>query len=145
MNREAIIKNIMKIDISFDDLMDAFAGAVNLTDKLRREPDDYKLTDERYILTYYDLNREKKSVYDINIKDLAITNYKLISKPDKIIFEGAYTNFREFNNVPIPYNTVVRNKVNKQSVEIEYRSIEVNNPIDGISIMVPKDVKIIEW
>ena len=63
---QEVLKKIFKVDLTFDDLMDAFAGAVNLTDKLRRNPNDYKINSDEYVLTYFDRRTSKESIYKIN-------------------------------------------------------------------------------
>lgn len=143
--KEEVLKKIFKIDLTFDDLMDAFAGAVNLTDKLRSEPDGFEINEDEYILSYTENNAGKESIYKINALDLAITNYKLIKLPGEILFEGTYSQFKDFENVFIPYKTNVQNKSLNQVVDIEYRSIKINNEIGDLTISYPTDVEIIEW
>jgi outer membrane lipoprotein-sorting protein len=144
-NKQGILKKIFKIDIEFDDLMDAFAGAVNLTDKLRMEPDKYNVKDDGYILTYTDSLSGKESIYSVENNNLAITNYVLQSLTGDIIFEGIYSDFKNFEDVPIPYKSRVQNRALDQSVQIEYRNIEVNPEINDVSITIPNDVNIINW
>ena len=143
--KREILKQIFKVDLSFDDLMDAFAGAVNLTDKLRNNPDDYSVNSDEYILSYKDENAGKESIYKINTGDLAITNYKLLKLPKEILFEGSYSDFKDFENVFVPYKITVENKEQNQRVNIEYRNIEINKEAGNISIKFPSDAEIVEW
>lgn len=143
--KQDVLKKIFKVDLTFDDLMDAFAGAVNLTDKLRSEPDDYQINSTEYILSYKADTAGKESLYIINNEDLAITNYKLIKLPEEILFEGRYSDFKDFEGVLIPYKTVVENKEQNQNVNIEYRSIKINNEVGDLTIAYPSDAEIIEW
>lgn len=143
--KQDVLKQIFKVDLSFDDLMDAFAGAVNLTDKLRNNPDDYSINSDEYTLSYKDEEAGKESIYRINTEDLAITNYKLIKLPEEILFEGIYSDFKDFENVFVPYKTTVINKLQNQRVDIEYRNIEINNEAGDLSIEFPSDAEIIEW
>ena len=144
-NKENVLKKIFKVDFSFDDLMDAFAGAVNLTDNLSREPDNYNLNDEEYYLTYRDSVMSKQSNYTINVSDLALTKYQLSNLAGKTIFEGSYKDFRLFDEVPVPYKTFVENKDENQSIDIDYRRIEINKELDDLTIAIPKDAKIVRW
>jgi outer membrane lipoprotein-sorting protein len=143
--KQDILKKIFKVDLTFDDLMDAFAGAVNLTDKLRQSPDGYEINPDDYVLSYKDEEAGKESIYIINAEDLAITNYKLIRLPEEILFEGTYSDFKDFESVFVPYKTVVENKENDQRVDIEYRSIKINKEVGDLSIEYPSDAEIIEW
>lgn len=143
--KQDVLKQIFKVDLTFDDLMDAFAGAVNLTDKLRNNPDDYEINSNEYILSYKDEDADKESVYKINTEDLAITNYKLVKLPEEILFEGSYSDFKNFENVFVPYKTIISNKKQNQSINIEYRNIEINKEVGALSLEFPSDAEIIEW
>jgi outer membrane lipoprotein-sorting protein len=143
-NKE-ILSRLFKLDITFNDLMDALAGAVNLTDKLRSEPDNYRQLDDKYILVYLDNERELKSTFTINSENLALLNYRLARKSGVIVFEGEYKDFRDFDGVPIPYKNKLVNEEQHQKLTIEYRTIKVNTPIDKLSINLPKDATIIKW
>lgn len=140
-----ILKKIFHVDLSFEELIDAFAGAVNLTSKLRLEPDKFDLTDKNYHLTYYDSLAGKQSEYQIQITDLAITNYKLFKLPNILLFEGIYSDFDYVNKVAIPYFTTVQNKISNQKISIDYRNIIVNERIDKLTLDIPSDAKISIW
>jgi outer membrane biogenesis lipoprotein LolB len=143
-NKE-ILSRLFKLDITFNDLMDALAGAVNLTDKLRRVPDNYRQLDDKYILIYIDNKRKLKSTFTINSDNLALLNYRLARKSGDTIFEGEYRDFREFNGVPVPYKNKLVNEEHSQKLTIEYRTIKVNIPIDKLSITLPSDATVIKW
>ena len=140
-----ILKKIFHIDLSFDELIDAFAGAVNLTGKLRLEPHKFELSDDNYHLTYYDSLAGKQSDFEIKIDDLSIRNYRLYKMPNILVFEGIYSDFDYINRVAIPYYTTIQNKVNNQKVTIDYRNITVNEKLDNLTLDIPTDAKIRIW
>ncbi|MBU1677306.1 MAG: DUF4292 domain-containing protein [Bacteroidetes bacterium] len=136
-----ILKRIFKVDLSFEDLMDAFTGAVNLTSKLLEEPDEYETSSDKFILTYINDDAKTKNVYTIAASNLAITNYKMLTRKNKKILESEFKDFRVFENVPIPYLISVINHGNEQNLNIEYRKINVNNEIETMRLLFPKDIK----
>ena len=140
-----LLKKIFHINLSFSDLVDAFAGAVNLTDKLRLKPDNFKLKDDSYMLSYIDSTTSKESIYEIKISNLAIKKYKLYAGKGSLLFEGNYSKFKMFNRVAIPYSTIVENKAQKQKVNIDYRSISVNEELPSLTLEIPTDAEVIEW
>ncbi len=144
-NDHNILNKIFHIDLTFSELIDAFAGAINLTDKLRLEPDNYKLTDEEYFLTYDDSLENKQSIFEIQIDNLAINKYELYKNKNILLFEGIYSNFGIYDRVAIPSTVVVQNKLNNQKVTIDYRNIEVNENIENLTLDIPKDARIKEW
>lgn len=140
-----VLKKIFKVDFSFEDLMDAFTGSVNLTDKLRNEPDMYRILDDGYVLTYVDSASDKESVYKIQSNDLAIVNYRLVERPKEILFEGRYSDFKDYLGIPIPFTTTIDYYKKNQKVKIEYRNVEVNNELGNLKLVIPSDVNIIKW
>lgn len=140
-----VLKKIFRIDMSFNDLIDAFAGAVNLTGKLSEVPQNFEITDDYYYLTYFENSSNIEFKYDINILDNALLRYQVIKKPGDLLFEGRYSEFEHFDNVPIPLRTVVENKNDNQALMIEYRNITVNENIGSLKIFLPDDVEIIRW
>lgn len=140
-----LLQKIFHIDLSFSEIIDAFAGAINLTDKLRLQPDNYNLKDNKYILSYIDSSSAKKSIFEIITNNLAIKKYKLFSPKGKLLFESKYSEFKIFNHVAIPFSTIVENKNQKRKVHITYYNINVNKEISNLTIEIPTDAKIIEW
>lgn len=144
-NSKDVLKKLFKIDLSFEELIDAFAGAVNLTAKLRTEPSDYGILDDIYNLTYIDRLRNMKNIYRITKDDLKITDYLVTTLSDSEILSAEYSNFKDYEEVPIPLSLLIRNKSENQSVNIDYRKIYVNEEIKSLKIKLPSDVTKIEW
>lgn len=140
-----ILKNIFKINLSFSDLLDAFIGSVNLTSNLYKQPDNYSVDGEQYILTYIDKENELKSVYKVDIRQLAITSYSLTSSDKTISLEGNYSKFELIENVAIPFNIEISNKVQNQEVNIIYKNIYANSKGLKVKFELPDDAEIIEW
>lgn len=138
-----ILKRIFKVDLSFNDLIDAFAGAVNLTENLRQIPKEYSFDNESYFLTYVDSVNSKNSYYVVNADDLAIKKFEIVLENINYQFKGNYKKFGTFEDVQIPYEIDVENKSMNQSVKIDYRNIKVNNEIKTLYFQYPKDAKII--
>jgi outer membrane lipoprotein-sorting protein len=142
---DTILKNIFKINLSFSDLLDAFIGSVNLTSNLYKQPDNYSVEGEQYILTYIDKDEELKSVYKVDIRQLGITEYKLTSFDNSIDLEGKYSKFELIENVAIPFNIEISNKVLNQEVKITYKNIYANSKGLKVKFELPEDAEIIEW
>ena len=144
-NSKDVLKKMFKINLSFEELIDAFAGAVNLTEKLRTEPTDYEVLDDIYNLTYVDKKNNKKSIYRITKEDLKITEYRVLTLSDNELLSGDYSKFKNYENVSIPLSLLIRNKSERQSIKIEYKRIKVNEDIKTLKIKLPSDVKNIKW
>ena len=140
-----ILKNIFKINLSFSDLLDAFVGSVNLTSNLYKQPDNYSVEGEQYVLTYINKDEELKSVYKVDIRQLGITEYTLTSFDKTIDLEGRYSKFELIENVAIPFYINIHNKVLNQEVKITYKNILANSKGLTVKFELPDDAEIIEW
>lgn len=139
------LQSIFRINLSFEDLLDAFIGSVNLTNNLYRAPDNYFVEDDRYVLTYLDSARTNKSIYKVDVRQLGITNYQLYGLDDNLMLEGRYSDFELLENVAVPYKISINNKVDDQKISIEYKKISVNKKNINIDFKLPDDVTIIKW
>ena len=140
-----ILQNIFKIDLSFSDLLDAFVGSVNLTSNLYKEPSNYSIEGENYVLTYLDKERQLTWVYRVDIRELGITNFTLKSQNNQINIEGDYSNFELIDNVAFPFKIEVMNKVKNQKITINYKNISINDKGLRVNFELPDDANIIEW
>ncbi len=141
----AAMKQVMKINISFGELLDVLTGSVNLTDKLRRDPDHYESNDEFYRLTYNDSSASKSSIYTIRQKDLGITEYNVNDFSGKNLINAKYSDFHDLEDTPIPYMIDLNEQENNQKIKIEYRTVDVNTEIGNLTIDIPNDAKVIDW
>lgn len=140
-----ILRDIFKINLSFSDLVDAFAGSVNLTKNLYRQPDDFQVIYDKYILTYIDSATSVTTIYKVDIRELTITDYLLQSKDGSVNVEGKYSGFELLDNVAVPLNIEIENKLTDEILSIDYRNIAANKRDIVIDFIVPDDAKIISW
>ncbi|OIO14881.1 MAG: hypothetical protein AUJ54_13715 [Ignavibacteria bacterium CG1_02_37_35] len=139
------LRNILRIDISFSDLLDAIIGAVNLTDRLYKNPDAYKVQNDKYVIAYNDSLQNTVSTYAIDIRNLGITQYTLKSSKGKELLLGEYTNFSLTENVATPKRIAISNKSEKQYFQIDYKNISANQKDIRIDFKFPSDATIIRW
>ena len=142
---ENVLKDIFKINLSFTDLLDAFVGSVNLTRNLYKQPDDYVVEGEEYVLTYNDIEEGITTKYKVDIRELGITNYIINSSNNDVHLEGNYSGFELIENVAIPFEVQIVNKIENQKIEINYRDIAVNNRKLYVKFVLPDDASIVEW
>lgn len=144
LNSDAL-RSIFRINLSFDELIDAFVGSVNLTQNLYRPPDNYSIEGDKYVLTYLDSARQSKSVYKVDIRQLGITDYKLYDFDGSEKLEGKYSKFELLENVAVPYKIQIQNTMDDQKIDIDYRKIAVNKKNIQIDFKLPDDATIIKW
>ena len=140
-----ILQSIFRINLSFDDLIDAFVGSVNLTQNLYRPPDKYIVEDDKYVLTYQDSSRLNETIYKVDVRQLGITDYQMYDFDGNEILEGQYNKFELLENVAVPYKIQIQNIADDQKINIDYKKIVVNKKNINIDFKLPDDAKIIKW
>lgn len=140
-----ILKDIFKINLSFNDLLDAFVGSVNLTKNLYKQPDNYEVNYDKYVLTYIDSINAITTTYKVDIRELSITDYQLKSNDGFVDIKGKYSSFELLDNVAVPFSIEIENKLADQKLSIDYRNIVANQRDVYIDFILPEDATIISW
>lgn len=140
-----VLKSIFKINLSFQDLMNAFIGSVNLADRLYESPTKFDVLYDKYIMTYADSLQNKNSIYKIDVRDLGIIEYKMTDLKGRSFLEASYSKFKVFENVAVPYSIEVKNLKDKQTIQIEYRKAEANKKSLNLQMDIPEDANVIKW
>lgn len=143
--KPGVMKEIMKVDISFDDLLNLITGSVNLTDKLRGEPNSLESADDQLKLTYNDSLNQKTNSYFIQNDKLEIRQVIQNSAKGKNLIDTKFSNFSRIDEIPVPREIVFNDIANNQKIKIEYRKFEINKELGNLKIEIPSDAKIIVW
>jgi outer membrane lipoprotein-sorting protein len=144
-SNDQILRDIFKIDLSFNDLIDAFIGSVNLTEKLYKQPTEYNVDYDKYVITYVDSLTQESTQYKVDIRELGITNFEIKDPNGDLALEGKYSQFGLLDNVAVPYHIEVTNKKENQVVSIDYKSMHANQNDIYIDFKLPEDATVIKW
>ena len=142
---DEVLRNIFKINLSFSQLIDAFVGSVNLTANLYKQPSNYSIDGDNYVLTYVDEEEQITWIYRVDIRELSITKFSLKSTDNDINIEGNYSDFELIENVAVPFKIEIMNNVRKQKITINYKDIMANSKGLRVKFDLPNDAEIIEW
>lgn len=138
------LQDIFHIDLPFNDIMDAFVGSVNLTQNLYKNPDDYKVDYDQYVLTYVDSFMNTKTQYRVDIRQLGITKYTLWNSNGDVALQGKYSKFNSIQGVPVPYKIEVQRTKENQQIIINYKKMDANDKSISIDFNIPQDASIIK-
>jgi outer membrane lipoprotein-sorting protein len=144
--KPGIMRELIKVDISYDQLIDIMTGSVNLTDKLNKEPDKYEFHDGNYTMTFTDSLASRKDIYVVNTEDFEILEYKQTDLKNRDLLDAQYSNFKKNDDMTIiPTSIKFNDSRNNQAIKIDYRSINVNKESDNLKLSIPDDAQIIQW
>jgi len=141
-NDKDFLYRLFKIDLTLEELMNALLGSIDLSDRLNKEPNEY-YTDKIYKLVYIDNLHALKDIYYIEQKELVLSGYTLQKLNGESVFEAKYSDFNNFNGIPIAFMTNISNGLKKQSIELSYRKISVNSKNRIINMNLPDNVNFI--
>lgn len=142
-NSSSVLKKVLKIDLSFSDIMDALIGSVNLTPKLQQNPDKYEIDYNKYVLTYTDSLTGFVSKYRVDIRDLAVTGFEMLDKKNTSVLNSTFSKFKTLENIPVPYHSELSTGSGRQNLKIDYRKISLNKKNVSIRMSVPDDVQVV--
>lgn len=142
---DEILRDIFRIDLSFNELLDAFIGSVNLTENLYKQPTNYEVIYDKYLITYADSVSLKSSQYKVDVRELGITEYILRDKNGQPSIEGKYYDFGIIEGVAVPYKIELRNTKENQLVLVEYKGMSANKKNIYVDFEIPEDATIIKW
>lgn len=140
-----VLSTIFRVDISFPKLMDAFVGAVNLTDILYVQPTSYRVDNNQYVLSYVDSLSGNTSIYHVNILNLGVAQYAMQDANGNTILEAFFDDFHILEDVAVPYEVELYYYLEDHHIDIEYEKARANSDKIVIEFEVPKDATLIEW
>ncbi|MBD3410278.1 MAG: DUF4292 domain-containing protein [Ignavibacteriales bacterium] len=142
---EEILETIFRVDLTFQELIDAFVGSVNMTDLLYTEPDEYKVDYEEYVLTFVDDKTRVARVFRVSIRDLGVTHYQVLDENGNLLVNAVYEDFEKIEGATIPTRARIVNHAADQSIEIVYDEIRVNDDDVTLYFEPPNDATIVVW
>lgn len=137
-NKETI-SEILKVNFPHDELIDAITGSANLSNKISLTPEISKIEESKYQLVYPDSSNNIITKISIDIASLNLLKLLITDLNGKTNYLAEYDNFRKVEEVYIPYNINIEDKINNQKLKIEYRKVEVNKFSEKLKIEVPDD------
>jgi hypothetical protein len=143
--KPGVMKQILKVNVDFENLLNIVTGSVNMTKELTGDPAKAELIDDLYRLTYNDSLNQKINQYYIKTDDLEIREFQQNNKSGQNILSAKYSDFRKIEENPIPQVISLSDIQNNQNIKIEYRTIEVNKEIGKLKLDIADDAKIIQW
>lgn len=139
-----VIKQVLKIDIQFDELINLLTGSVNLSDKLSFQPEAKLLNENNYSVEINDDQSNTNFIYTINSANLAISEFKIIDD-SKSLFSAEYSDILRYDDVPVARSIKVNDIRGNQKINVMYRKVEINKNVGSLKIEIPEDAEITNW
>ncbi len=143
---ELNIGAILRIKVSFDELINSFTGSFHFQDE---SVDSTAAESQNNLYVLQVNNSYGVEEYFIEPDKFTIQRYDMLDKDFKSRIEVGYSNYSsESSNgkeINFPNKIVIRNPEKKQSVYLDYDSKDINNPDISITMKFPKSAKVVKW
>lgn len=137
---------ILRIKVSFDELINSFTGSFHFQDE-SIDSTDAESENSMYVLQVNNSKGIEK--YFIEPAHFTIQKYNMLDKNYKSAIEVGYSNYSSElvtgKEVNFPNKIVIKNPQKQQSVFLDYETKEINKPNISFSLKVPKSAKVIKW
>jgi hypothetical protein len=138
---ETHINAILKIKLGFEDLKNTFFCSFIFAE----EPNDSSEAPTGDNLYMYSINRESgKQNFYIMPANYKINRYNITGKTG-LLLEVKYSGFNNTDNIIFPSQIKIKKPSDKQTVWINYETIELNNSEIKLQMRYPKSAKVIKW
>jgi outer membrane lipoprotein-sorting protein len=133
---------ILHVHLSFDDLLNLFAGGTFLTEDLH-PPDKTRIEDNQYVFIYNSSNSTRQ--YCLNPRTLSIQKIQFLDAEGKLTLEQTFSNFEDIDGFEIPYTIRITQPEAQQMLSLTYSDMLVNTDQLRFTITIPNNVERIRW
>ncbi len=137
---------ILRIKITFDELINGFTGGFNL----ESSPDDSAGADsENQMYVIQSINEQGNQKFYVDPAVFTIQRYNFFDKNNSSVVEVYYSNYQEESAagkiVNFPATIKINNPSKKQSVYVDYVNKQINKKDLSFRMKIPGSAKIIRW
>jgi outer membrane lipoprotein-sorting protein len=136
------LDRILHVRLSFDELLNMFAGGTFLETDLRA-PDETRVEDDQYIYTYTSTNTCRK--YWIDPTTLFIRKVQFLDQNGTLELEQTFRNFEDVNGVAMPTTIRFVQPISHQRLTFTYSEILVNTNNLHLTFTIPPNAERIHW
>jgi hypothetical protein len=137
---------ILKIKVSFDELLNSFAGSFHF-DSDNNDSMNAVSENSAYLIQVSKPYIKQKFYIEPNA--FFVSRYSVVNPADELLFDVNYSNFTnevaDGTNVNFPNYIILNRPDKKQTVWLKYETKEINKKNISFTIKVPKSAKTLKW
>ncbi len=133
------IRNLLRVDLSFSDVMDLISGTTSLTRQV--VPPDSIAVDGGDLVLYFH-NASSTERYRVDAERSVVTRYEVFGDDEPILLTR-FAKFSRIENTMLPHS--IRVLTRKQGLSLHYDEITINKPRLDLFISIPENARRIYW
>jgi outer membrane lipoprotein-sorting protein len=136
------LDRILHVRLSFDDLLNIFAGGEFLTDDLR-SPDEIRIENNQFMFIYVSAGSSRRYWIDPTTK--SIQRIQFLDQNGKLTVEQIFNDFENIDGIVMPYAIRIIRPKARQMLTLTYSDIVVNTDELQFTFTVPQNAERIRW
>jgi outer membrane lipoprotein-sorting protein len=136
------LDRILHVQLSFDDLLNFFAGGTFLESD-SRTPDETRIDDDQFEFIFHDSKSSRK--YWVDPTSLSIQKVQILDQGGKLVLEQTFSDFEIINGYAIPNTIRILQAKTRQRVTISYSEVLVNTKKIQFTFIIPPNAERIHW
>jgi len=136
------LNRILHVQLSFDDLLNIFAGGGFINEDLR-SPDETRIEDDKLVFVYASHNSTRQ--YWIEPSSLYIQRVQFLDRSGKVTLEQSFNDFENVDGIAMPYAIRITQPKTQQMLTLTYSDIMVNVEQLQFTFTIPQNVERIRW
>lgn len=136
------LNRIFHIQLSFDDLLNLFAGGTFLESDLHA-PDETRIEDDQFVLIFNSTKTSRR--YWIDPKTMYIQKIQFLDQDRKLAIEQTFSDFENVNGFAIPHTIRIIQPKARQRFTFTYSEVSVNKEKLQFTFTIPNNAERIHW
>jgi outer membrane lipoprotein-sorting protein len=136
------LNRILHVQLSFDDLLNLFAGGTFLENDFNA-PDEIYIEDDQFVFVFTSSKTYRK--YWIDPTTLYIQKVQFLDQSGKLALEQTFNNFEDVDGFAMPYTIRVVQPKSRQKLTFTYSEILVNTEKLHFTFTIPPNAERIHW
>jgi outer membrane lipoprotein-sorting protein len=136
------LNRILHVQLSFDDLLNLFAGGAFLENDFHA-PDETYIENDQFVFVFTSSKTSRK--YWIEPTTLNIQKVQFLDQSGKLALEQTFNNFEDVNGFAMPYTIRVIQPKARQRLTFTYSEILVNTEQLHFTFTIPPNAERIHW
>lgn len=136
------LNRILHVQLSFDDLLNLFAGGTFLESDLHA-PDETQIENDQFVLVFSSSKNSRR--YWIDPTTSYIQKVQVLDQSGKLALEQTFSDFEDVNGYTMPYTIRVTQPKARQMLTLTYSEILVNTEALHFTFKIPPNAERIHW
>jgi outer membrane lipoprotein-sorting protein len=136
------LNRILHVQLSFDDLLNLFAGGAFLESDLRT-PDETLVEDGQTVFVFTSSKTSRR--YWVDPTTLHIQKIQFLDQKGKLVLEQTFDHFEDINGFAVPFTICITQPKGRQMLRFSYSEIQVNAEKVPFTFTIPSNAERIHW